>query len=224
MEYFDQTACDYLSLGFAFDEGYGSNGEINVMASASLQNCNGAEITNYNLNGTGIAFYNNNQCSFKGNLTVENPLNGSQFADYIKSIINNTSQLAQKKIIFSENDENQPDCTGFIIDLFNKSLWVRNYSDYGYVYLYQGDKSEDCTNTTKNWNETSDLLGMARESAYQLSLDKRCPGIRPTPSPSDDNGLNSGLIAGGVLTGVCIVALLAAYILHKKDHNGYTTV
>ncbi len=224
MEYFDTAQCDFLSLGFAFDEGYASHGETNVMASASLQYCNGTEITNYNFNGTGLEIYDHNPCIFKGNLGVENPLNGSQFVDYLKSIVVNASAMSQKNMMVSENDKNHPDCAAFALDLFNQSWWLKNYSDYKYLFIYPGDKSDDCMNTTKNWNETNDLLGMARESAFQISLDKRCAGVAPSPSPSDNNSLKSGLIVGGVLTGVCVVALLAAYILHKKDHSGYAQV
>ncbi len=224
MEYFDQPACDYLSLGFAFDEGYGAHGETNVMAAASLQYCNGTEITSYNFNGTGIEIYDHNPCNLTQSLNASNTLNNTQFVDYVKSIVVNASAMSQKNMIVSENDKNHPDCAAFALDLFNHSGWLKNYSDYKYLFIYPGDKSDDCMNTTKNWNETNDLLGMARESAFQISLDKRCAGVEPAPSTSDNSSLKSGLIVGGVLTGVCVVALIAAYVLHKKDHVGYTQV
>lgn len=224
MEYFDTPSCNYLSLGFAFDEGHGAAGGTNAMAAASLQYCNGTEITNYNFNGTGLTTYDHDPCNLTQSLNFTNALNNSQFVDYVKSIVVNASAMSQKNIIVSENDKNHPDCAAFMLDLFNQSSWIKNYSDFKYLFIYPGEKSDDCMNTTKNWNDTNDLLGMARESAFQISLDRRCSGIEPSPAPSDNNGLKYGFIVGGVLTGVCVLALVAAYALHKKDHQGYTQV
>ncbi len=235
MEWLDSQNCSHYYVGFGVDLGHDIENEtvINSKVAISLQDCKGNELDHFLINGTGVQLYNQKNptsCGVTQKFDVSNAVSGEIFRQEIFDKILNYSTLENKSIYFSElGGKHYDDCTASILEVEPNVEWLRNFTN-ACCQIYVGpilERFNNCLNLTKNWNYTDDVLGLARESAFETLLwQSNCdspPAIPNSQSSSINNAaMTEGLIFMGVLLACSYVVAVAMYI--KKTSSPYEQI